>query len=961
MSHLPSDPPIYITPHERDRKSSTTASSVQMIAATPPAQITTIYSTSRVKGFLIATAGLVCALTTSLLWQSSLPDQPTASPFASAGTGITSDAYLSGLRSCAAIRSAAASNSINTLQSSHPHHPRSRNPRSGLAGAEMAPSVLITNATLWNGDGSVQYNTDVLLKNSLVAQVAPTAEMAFVHLKSVTKINAAGRFVTPGLVDMHSHMGLDSWPELLAHSDTNEDSTTRVTPQLRSLDGFNPWDKAIKIINSGGVTTSLVLPGSRNLMGGEAFAFKHHFPKSNRTEDMLLNAGMTKEDGKSWRWMKMACGENPKNVNPLTSDGPLYPTTRMGEAYLFRERFAAATRAMEAQDDWCARADLAEKQFGQHKAHNSINGRFPLDLALESLIALLRGDVILNVHCYETYDLEMMVRLTHEFKFKISAFHHALEAWQVGDLLAKEKIAAAVFADHWGYKQEAYGSSVKAAQILSNKGVKVAFKSDHPVLNAQHLIFEAAKAHHYGLSGSLAIQAVTSVPAERMGQSHRIGYVARGYDADLVLWDRNPLEIGAHPLKVFVDGYETFEHTNFGKNAVSPLQKKTKADLEGSIEKKSWSCTIPAGTDKTYTLQNYTHVITSSDSLPSAQGDSMVVKDGIIACIGSCKAEGQVIDMEGFWITPGLVAAGVHLGLEEISAEDLTSSGSLEDSNTVSSQSPKDALQLGRHGSKELDAAFKAGVTTAVSGFRFKGLAGSDNVVFRTGGSDPVDDIIKTDFEVFNLAVGRHAMGSKGLQSNVAGHLQSVKNFKANFSGDTFGAAIKVHDAHNIRRIVQIMGDKDILVGAAEAWKHANKLSGKSVLLLPARCTPSTWGTRECIEPSRVSSSYSIFRNNSVNVCLSIPEDNFSRGLIWEAGWTVSDRHANLSDFEFAQESIGLVSWNIAKAYGFESRTTIRVGGPAHFVVFDNVPGTLKASVRAVVDGDIAECHTEQN
>ncbi|KAH9256469.1 hypothetical protein BASA81_005383 [Batrachochytrium salamandrivorans] len=309
------------------------------------------------------------------------------------------------------------------------------------------------------------------------------------------------------------------------------------------------------------------------------------------------------------------------------------------------------------------------------------------------------------------------------------------------------------------------------------------------------------------------------------------------------------------------------------------------------------------------------------------------------------------------------VAAGVHLGLEEIFRRDLTSSGSLKTQTPSLSQSPKDALQLDAMDPRKLDAAFKAGshprlterkrhalffhiqpsllifffylgVTTAVSGFRFKGLAGL-------------------------TMTARN--GSKGLQSNVAGHLQSVKNFKANFSGDTFGAAIKVHDAHNIRRIVQIMGDKDILVGAAEAWKHADKLSGKSVLLLPARCTPSTWGTRECIEPSRVSSSYSIFRNNSVNVCLSIPEDNFSRGLIWEAGWTVSDRHANLSDFEFAQESIGLVSWNIAKAYGFESRTTIRVGGPAHFVVFDNVPGTLKASVRAVVDGDIAECHTEQN
>lgn len=131
-----------------------------------------------------------------------------------------------------------------------------------------------------------------------------------------------------------------------------------------------------------------------------------------------------------------------------------------------------------------------------------------------------------------------MIRNSHEFGFNITTFHHALEAWQVPDLLVKEDISVAIFADNWGYKKEAYNSSAKAGVVLSNAGVQVAYKSDHPVMNSQHLMYEAAKAHHYGLDAELAIKSVTSVPAERLGAGFRIGRVSKGYDADVVIWDR---------------------------------------------------------------------------------------------------------------------------------------------------------------------------------------------------------------------------------------------------------------------------------------------------------------------------------------------------------------------------------------------------------------------------------------
>ena len=231
---------------------------------------------------------------------------------------------------------------------------------------------------------------------------------------------------------MHSHSGLDTWPYTDGSSDTNEMAESPLHPELRSIDGFDPSDLSIKIINSGGVTTSLILPGSGNMMGGEAFAIKHRYFPSNRTKDMLLTAGI-ETDKDVTRWMKMACGENP-----IRSYGVAHwvmPESRLGEAYLFRKRISQARDVMRQQDQWCARREKREPLY-----HS-----YPDPIEHESLIALLRGKVLLNVHCYETFDLEMMVKLSHEFNFKINTFHHALDAWRVADMLKEEDIAVAIF------------------------------------------------------------------------------------------------------------------------------------------------------------------------------------------------------------------------------------------------------------------------------------------------------------------------------------------------------------------------------------------------------------------------------------------------------------------------------------------------------------------------------------
>jgi imidazolonepropionase-like amidohydrolase len=854
--------------------------------------------------------------------------------------GITSESFDYGLQKCSSF-------GIKTKTSSGAT--RKRNPHAFIGGEKPHRPTLIRNATIWNGDGKISYGVDIVFENGVFVSVTSSSkEKSF---DGIT-IDANGRFVTPGLVDMHSHMGTDSWPGTDGSNDTNEMSDKVVRPELKSLDGFDPWDLGISVINSGGVCTSLVLPGSGTMMGGEAFAFKHRKMPSNRSEHMLLNAGMGQDDGHQWRWMKMACGENPirfgRSLHQL-------PSSRLGEGYLFRERINEAFQAKKAQDQWCYEAKMMKSAFSD-KGHLRMNRVFPEPLEHESLIALLRGEILLNVHCYESYDLEMMIRLSKQFGFKINTFHHALEAWTIADLLAKEGIATAIFADHWGYKKEAYGSSTKAAQVLAKAGVKVAFKSDHPVLNAQNLIYEAAKAHHYGLSPELAIKAVTSVPAERMGQDHRIGYVKKGYDADIVLWDKNPLELGAHPLKVFVDGYSTFEHTDFAKSINEKVSLRPMMHISDIVWK------MPE-TEKLVESATYINIygLIHSESAEWQKESKIVVSKGIITCIGpACKPSGEIVDLQQSWVIPGIIAAGVKLGLTVIEAESSSSAGKVTSTEEIVYSA--DGLRIGRNHSKLMDAAFKGGITTAIVSLQFTGSIGSVGTAFRTGVKTARSDAFVRRNLGMNFSVGRKAISS-GLDSSISGQLTRIAKHV-----DTAGQPL-IFDATASDHIASILhkfsGKNIIIKGGAESHNVAHEIAeaGASVLLNPTRCVPDSWFNQDCRVTGSSPSTLELLSEAGINVGVTSPDDNLIRGLIWEAGWQVADftGYETFTDFEIAKKSAALVTWNIAKAYGIEDIAgTIAVGRRATFVAYQGVPGTLSAKVKLVVDGDIIESQTDQ-
>lgn len=295
-------------------------------------------------------------------------------------------------------------------------------------------ATLIKNATIWVGEpvkGTSEEDAragkgwewtrgDVLLEHGLIKRVE--AQISSRSLPKGTKVyDAAGRLLTAGIIDMHSHAGVMSLPMLEGYEDTNEMSDN-VTPWARSIDSIYPFDPQFQVIKSGGVTTSLILPGSGNNLGGEAYLIKHAIGKRDGRKEISAE-DMLADPERTWRYMKMACGENAKRSHGAIGKRPF---SRMGESYDFRHSFEQAHALVQKQNDWCDKAEVAGIE--------SMDSYLPQEIFWESLGAAMRGQVHINTHCYTVPDLEAMVDHTNEFKFPIRAFHHAHQTFLVPEV-----------------------------------------------------------------------------------------------------------------------------------------------------------------------------------------------------------------------------------------------------------------------------------------------------------------------------------------------------------------------------------------------------------------------------------------------------------------------------------------------------------------------------------------------
>lgn len=335
------------------------------------------------------------------------------------------NAFYEGLQEC-------HENAVSLFQRDAPSSDR-QNPRWNPISGQKSP-IILQNATLFDGESILSEFVDIIFDAGIIRSIIPSGSNDSSFPVNAEVINIHGKHVTPGLVDMHSHHLESPYPALSGTADVNERPLLGpITPFVRALDGFTASDPAIRIIASGGVTSSLALPGSANIVGGEAYPVKNlPFPGADGEpviEELLLEHGIPEKQRQ--RYLKMACGENPRRV---------YGHTRLGLAWLLRKELARAREVQRDQDAWCRAAVEVEKSNRYTRTREISQfllrqGDRPHSFELETLLALLRGELNVNVHCYTPEDLERMLSVLHEFGVHIKGFHHALEAWQVPELL----------------------------------------------------------------------------------------------------------------------------------------------------------------------------------------------------------------------------------------------------------------------------------------------------------------------------------------------------------------------------------------------------------------------------------------------------------------------------------------------------------------------------------------------
>ncbi|KAI0412711.1 amidohydrolase [Xylaria grammica] len=841
--------------------------------------------------------------------------------------------------------------------------------------------TLIKNATIWVGEpakgtsaedarvgiGYSWIHGDVLLEHGLIKRVERDIDAS--TLSSDTLVwDAKGRRLTTGIIDMHSHSGVDGLPELVGGEDTNELSSD-ITPYVRSIDGLNPNDHQIEVIKSGGVTTSLVLPGSGNNIGGEAFVIKHAVGQPDGRNETSA-ADMLADPDRSWRYIKMACGENPKRV--YGKAGEHGPFSRLGESWEFRHAFEQATQFVSAQNDWCAAADAVGVE--------NMDSYLPQELEWEILGAVLRGQVHVNTHCYTIPDLEAFVDHTNEFKFSVRAFHHAHQTYLVPEILKRawgdSPPASALFADNMWYKAEAYIGSEYAGKILYENGLTPIYVSDNPVLNAQHVVFEAAKAFGYGLPYHVALASVTTAPAERLGLGKRLGKVKPGFDADIVVWDSDPLSVGATPIQVWIDGTAQYEN---------PIELEKPSEARVDIPKdiqitkddpQSISDLVITGVLKSFVTQ-----ISASEE---GQNLTAIVSKGKITCLGACTEElrsaqdsgARIIDLENGYITKPFTAFGSLIGLNAIDAEQNTDNGGSPD---IFSRGV-DGLALD---TKKLHYAQKYGVTRAITSPKYSqaGTHQGTSVGFRTGAKHSlVKGAVFADDAAVHYTLDVSAKSGSTSISNAVSSLRRklldavASNTTASdpFSEDAFlrkvvegslPLAITVQSADTIAALLQVKSTVDdaiassggdgairlVIIGGAESFIVADELAAADVgvVLSPFLSYRKSWDQRRALTGAPLTNGTAVDHliEAGVLVAIGLEEDWVVRDLGLLAGIAYKNGGAKIDE----GQALDLVGANVYKLLGLKESEISQDAN--EFVVFEGSPLEVGSRVRAVGDG----------
>ncbi|MBI1366193.1 MAG: amidohydrolase family protein [Alphaproteobacteria bacterium] len=418
--------------------------------------------------------------------------------------------------------------------------------------------TLIVGATILTGTGARIENGAILMQDGKIAAVGAAGDVK--APEGAVRIDAEGKFVTPGIIDIHSHLGVYPSPGVDSTADGNE-MTNPNTANVWAEHSVWPQDPGFTRALAGGVTTLQILPGSANLFGGRSAIVKN---VPSRTVQGMKFPGAP-------YGLKMACGENPKRVYGQKGG----PMTRMGNMAGYRAAWIEAAAYKKKWDDYYKAAekfyaDKGKSKDGDKKGDEDKKPPEPptRDLKLETLAGALNGDIRVNMHCYRADEMAQVIDMAKEFGYKVASFHHAVEAYKIADILAKNDICAVVWADWWGFKLEAYDSVRENAALVDAQPNGCAIIHSDSEIFVQRLNQEAAMAmadgNHMGLKipEERAIEWITRNPAKAMGILDKTGTLEPGKMADVVLWSGDPFSVYTRAEKVFIDGAMLYDRLN---------------------------------------------------------------------------------------------------------------------------------------------------------------------------------------------------------------------------------------------------------------------------------------------------------------------------------------------------------------------------------------------------------------
>jgi len=425
---------------------------------------------------------------------------------------------------------------------------------------EALPSepTVIENAVLLDGRGGRIDNGAIYFADGEIVAVGASVDAP----AEAKVIDAEGKWVTPGIIDVHSHLGVYPSPRAEAHADGNE-ATSPNTAEVWAEHSVWPKDPGFVRAMAGGVTALQILPGSANLFGGRSITLK---PIPARTVQAMKFPDAP-------YGLKMACGENPKRVYGSRNQAP---STRMGNFAGYRQAWIKAQEYKRKWDQY--EKKLAETGNGENGGADGETPEPPSrDLTMETLKGVLEGDILVHMHCYRGDEMAQVIDMSQEFGYHIGSFHHAVEAYKIGDKLAENDTCAAMWADWWGFKLEAYDGIRENIPLVHEAGACAIVHSDSEI-GIQRLNQEAAKALSDARRAGLEISKAEAWTwlsynaAKSIGIAEETGSLEDGKNADIVVWDGDPFSSYTKAEKVFIDGARVWDRTDAERQPITDFE-----------------------------------------------------------------------------------------------------------------------------------------------------------------------------------------------------------------------------------------------------------------------------------------------------------------------------------------------------------------------------------------------------